>query len=668
MWASALVLVIVGAFVLVRSTVALFSMYLVAAAVLLCEESYVLNTFFCSRKTCCFGKTDGQLLVRLLVLSAGISLLLEVGTLFGAKVASPLSIADWRPKRMALFFFAVFSCLLLMVEYLPMPDSGRSQRALLGRMRSFHVSGLFDWKMLVVLFAIFACAWLAFRQGMMASGLASVFILAAFLCLGVLSIVMLCRDKAFCPERVFATIALAAGVVIIIAFPVGNVLSWDDQIHYQNALSVSFLSDVEETASDRMQILLYNKEDGFSQDASFGRGEMAADTLNRPWSWDEIYGYAEQLDSGATAQSVSSIEGVSTIVSQFSAVAYIPSACGLWLGRFLHVSFSMTFVLGRLFNLLSYVTIVFFAIRIIPTKKSLLTVVALLPTNVFLAANYSYDAWLISFFMLGTAMAIREFSDERPMTTSRAFALFLVFLVGLGPKAVYFPMLAILMLMPSSKFESKPQKKRFYIVGVVVALLAVATFALPLLSTKGGGSGDYRGGSGVNASAQTALAFQDPVSFMRIIIDFMFGVYLTPVSIDSSLVDFAYLSSIRATFPSLTCMSLLFVTGAALTDCSSLSARVFGWKSRLWVVFLSLVTIFLSCTALYVSFTPVGLPTVNGMQARYLLPLVFPVCALALGTGREKSCSEGTYCAIASSFSLVLLAFSLWVFLLARIS
>ena len=120
----------------------------------------------------------------------------------------------------------------------------------------------------------------------------------------------------------------------------------------------------------------------------------------------------------------------------------------------------MAFVLGRLFNLLSYVTIVFFAIRIIPTKKSLLTVVALLPTNIFLAANYSYDAWLISFFMLGTAMAIREFSDERPLTTSRAFALFLVFLVGLGPKAVYFPMLAILMLMPLSKFESNKEKEK----------------------------------------------------------------------------------------------------------------------------------------------------------------------------------------------------------------
>jgi len=668
MWASVLVLVIVGAFVLVRSTVALFSMYLVAAAVLLCEESYVLNTFFCSRKTCCFGKTDGQLLVRLLVLSAGIALLLEVGTLFGAKSVSLFSIADWRPKRMALFFCAVFSCLLLVVEYLPVLDSGRSQRAPLGRERPFHISGLLDWKMLVVFFAIFTCAWLAFRQGMMASGLVSVFILAAFLCLGVLSIVMLCRDRAFCPERVFATIALAAGVVIIIAFPVGNVLSWDDQIHYQNALSVSFLSDVEETASDRMQILLYNKEDGFSQDVSFGRGDGTANNLSKMWSWDEIYDHAEQLDSGATAQSVSSIGGVSTIVSQFSAIAYIPSACGLWLGRFLHVSFSMAFVLGRLFNLLSYVTIVFFAIRIIPTKKSLLTVVALLPTNIFLAANYSYDAWLISFFMLGTAMAIREFSDERPLTTSRAFALFLVFLVGLGPKAVYFPMLAILMLMPSSKFESKTQKKRFYIAGVVVALLAVATFALPLLSTKGGGSGDYRGGRGVNASAQTALAFQDPVSFARTIVGFMSGAYLTPASIDSSFVNFAYLSSIQASFPSLICVPLLFVMGVALTDCSSLSARIFGWKSRLWVVFLSLVTIFLSCTALYISFTPVGLPTVNGVQTRYLLPLVFPVCALALSTGREKSCSEGTYCAITSSFSLALLAFSLWVFLLARIS
>lgn len=666
--ASALLLVAIGAFVLVRTTVALFSMYLVAAAILLCEENYVFITFFRSRKTCCFGKTDGRLLLRLLVLSAGIALLLEAGTLFGAKTASPFSIADWRPKRMALFFFVVFSCLLLMVEYLPVPDSERLQHSLLRGAKSSHVLSFFDWKMLVVLFALFVCVWLAFRQGMMASGLASIFILAAFLCLGVLSIVILCRDKAFCPERVFATIALAAGVVIIIAFPVGNLFSWDDQIHYQNALSVSFLSDVEETSSDRMQTLLFNKEDGFSQDASFGRGDTSVNNLSKTWSWDEIYGYAEQLDSGATAQSVNSIEGVSTIVSQFSAIAYIPSACGLWLGRFLHASFSMTFVLGRLFNLLSYVTIVFFAIRIIPTKKSLLTIIALLPTNVFLAANYSYDAWLTSFFMLGTAMAVREFSEERLLTTSRAFALFLVFLVGLGPKAVYFPMLAILMLMPSSKFESKAQKRRFYIAGVAVALLAVATFVLPFLSTKGGGGGDYRGGSGVNSSAQTALAFQDPISFARTIVNFMFGIYLAPASIDSSLVNFAYLSFIQVFSSSLTCVPLLFVTGVALTDCSSLSARIFGWKSRLWVVFLSLVTIFLSCTALYVSFTPVGLPTVNGMQTRYLLPLVFPVCALALGTGREKSCSEGTYCAIASSFSLALLAFSLWVFLLARIS
>jgi len=669
--ASALLLVAIGAFVLVRSTVALFSIYLVAAAILLCEESYVFTTFFRSRKTCCFGKTDGRLLLRLLVLSAGIALLLEAGTLFGAKTASPLSIADWRPKRMALFFFVVFSCLLLMVEYVPVSKSEQSQHSLLSRMRHYHVSGFFDWKMLVVFFVLFVCIWLAFRQGITTSGLASIFILVAFLFLGVFSITIMRRGKVLCLERVFATIALAAGVAIIAAFPIGNAISWDDSIHYQNALSVSYLSDVEETASDRMQTVIFGKEEGFPQDATFGRGDrgdMTVNSLSQVWSWDEIYGYAGLLDSNATVQSVRSTEGISTIVSQFSAIAYVPSACGLWIGRFLHLSFTMTFVLGRLFNLLSYVTIVFFAIRIIPTKKALLTVIALLPTSIFLAANYSYDTWLTSFFMLGTAMAVREFSDERPLTTSRAFALFLVFLVGLGPKAVYFPMLAILILMPSSKFESKIQKRYFYMAGIVVALLAVATFVLPFLSTKGGGGGDCRGGSGVNASAQTALALQDPVSFARTIFGFMFGSFLTPASVDSSFASFAYLGSAQAFFSCLTCIPLLFVVGVALTDCSPLSARIFGWKSRLWVIFLSIVAVFLVCTALYISFTPVGLPTVNGMQSRYLLPLVFPVCALALGTGREKSCSESTYCTIVSLLSLALVTFSLRYFLLAGIS
>ena len=47
-----------------------------------------------------------------------------------------------------------------------------------------------------------------------------------------------------------------------------------------------------------------------------------------------------------------------------------------------------------------------------------------------------------------------------------------------------------------------------------------------------------------------------------------------------------------------------------------------------------LFTVILVATALYVSFTPVGLGTVNGCQSRYLLPLLVPCLSFILNQSR----------------------------------
>lgn len=171
-----------------------------------------------------------------------------------------------------------------------------------------------------------------------------------------------------------------------------------------------------------------------------------------------------------------------------------------------------------------------------PGQKTLMSVVGLLPANLFLAANYSYDFWLTSLLALGVAMLIREFLDDTPLATSRCFALFFVFFMALAPKAVYFQLLALLLLTPRTKFVSDRQRRLFYLTGVLAALLAVATFALPLFAT-GGGSGDARGGSGINTSAQVSYILAGPVGAAYVICRYMVKEYLTVANIDLSLMN-----------------------------------------------------------------------------------------------------------------------------------
>ena len=57
-------------------------------------------------------------------------------------------------------------------------------------------------------------------------------------------------------------------------------------------------------------------------------------------------------------------------------------------------------LMGRLFNLLTYVMLGFFAIRFIPCYKNLLAMLAVMPLSIYQAASLSQDAVLNGFGFL----------------------------------------------------------------------------------------------------------------------------------------------------------------------------------------------------------------------------------------------------------------------------
>lgn len=135
--------------------------------------------------------------------------------------------------------------------------------------------------------------------------------------------------------------------------------------------------------------------------------------------------------------------------------------------------------------------------------------------------------------------------------------------------------------------------------------------------TTGSEVGDSRGGSDVSSIGQVAHILQDPIGFAQILITFLINDLLrSPMSID----HFAYLQHPMTPVWLISALLLLFTT---FTDKNGYDIPATTWKSRTLTIIITFVTLCLVCSALYVSFTPVGLDTINGVQHRYYIPLLF---------------------------------------------
>ncbi len=90
-----------------------------------------------------------------------------------------------------------------------------------------------------------------------------------------------------------------------------------------------------------------------------------------------------------------------------SPLPYLPEATVIAIGRLAHTRPILLVYAGRLANLLTWVLLVFLAIRAAPAGKWLIAVLALMPMSIFLAASLSYDACTIGLAYLTTAFLLR---------------------------------------------------------------------------------------------------------------------------------------------------------------------------------------------------------------------------------------------------------------------
>lgn len=323
---------------------------------------------------------------------------------------------------------------------------------------------------------------------------------------------------------------------------------------------------------------------------------------------------------------------------------YLFSMIGVGITRFLHAPLFLIYLMGKIINLIGFICLGTWALKITPKYKTIFAVFMCMPATLFVACSYHSDATTYGLIMLIIAYFLKWKEQEAiPLKEWILWSLFLFLLVPL--KFPYIGLLGLLFLLPGANFRFR--YKNFW----KGALILVVSVVAILWSTQISSNFVEWISPGFDREAQIQFIITHPLETLWIFVSSILS--QPPEFIDRffgmSGYDAAILPGIfKEAHMVLVCLLLL------------LSEKL-NWKKwqKLWICFMILGIWLLTDLALYVTFTPVGSLVMHGVQGRYLTPLLL-IAALILpkidqtGWKEEQINSAVCYCNIIFSAVLVL--------------
>ncbi len=153
---------------------------------------------------------------------------------------------------------------------------------------------------------------------------------------------------------------------------------------------------------------------------------------------------------------------------------YLVQTIGITISRILNFGYVPMIIFTRILNLAVYAILVFFAIKIMPFYKTTFALIALTPIPLQTAASFSYDTLVISSCFLFIATCFKLIYDQDKINNKYIILLLVLAGVIAPSKAVYVLVLALVLLIPKTKFKDKKQnvlvKSSVFLVGAILWL------------------------------------------------------------------------------------------------------------------------------------------------------------------------------------------------------
>ncbi len=302
----------------------------------------------------------------------------------------------------------------------------------------------------------------------------------------------------------------------------------------------------------------------------------------------------------------------------FQIFAYIPQTIGIALARFIGFGAMGAFYFGRIFNVLSFCVFAYFAFLYSGRFKIILFSVICIPVSLLLIASNSSDSMLFGMFFLAIACILSEdFNFKKFIVFSVCMAVLIV------SKATYIVFLPLLFAVPKLCFNVKVKNKAInkpICFGISVAITgAIYAFMTLYISAFSNFGVIERTMPNTDPAAQLQFILQNPLRYF---------VLFTDVMIEKSfyLFDGGLFGWLDSNLPIISNFTVLFVVIIAVKQSCVFTKQ--DLSLTLSMFSCGLLTYAVVATGMYLSWAPVTLIEIIGLQMRYFIPAIigFVMC------------------------------------------
>ena len=177
-------------------------------------------------------------------------------------------------------------------------------------------------------------------------------------------------------EKIFLFVAIPLGLFFLILIPVGQ--SPDDNTHLERIYEIS-------------KGHLVSSKNGRDLPEDINK-ILTSDKSNK--NYDNIIKNIQKKNSNKESHYLFANTAL------YSFICYVPQTVGVLVGKLINASILLTAYLGRLFNLIVFILLIYLSIKYIPFCKEFILLISLLPITLQEAVSLSPDCITISSIIL----------------------------------------------------------------------------------------------------------------------------------------------------------------------------------------------------------------------------------------------------------------------------
>lgn len=394
-------------------------------------------------------------------------------------------------------------------------------------------------------------------------------------------------------EKLIVTCLIPIGLIYILLMPPSQVP--DEQAHILRAYEVS------------EGVIIANKN---------SKAIVPRDLLTKLKpnieSYTQLYQNLEtKTDYSDRVELVDSAAPNPFILYQFSSIGFLTA-------RVFGLNVIVGCYLGKIMNFIVFCIAAYFSLKILPFGKYVFTAIMFMPMFLHQATSISADSVLNTMIMFFIAFVLYLFNKKEKVNKKECIVLVVLSCLISVSKYVYTPIVFISAIMIWTKNMEKKQ--------IIITLCL--SFILPIIlatsyyfftSNYESAFNEYLTTNNVDRTEQIQFIVNNPVGYISI---------LKNTLRDNSLIYARQMVGgslgwlcIDVTELSIDIFIFVLIASCFVED----NKTSFSTKQKMWSITIAFSIILLILTAMYITWTGVGSNSIDGVQGRYFIPVLFLV-------------------------------------------